>query len=246
MKDFGTSDRLIPVASYLRSSLTASSPACAHCSSWSAVPPLTPIPPSCALFAVIIGSPPAKVITPGTSAMPGTVPGLPSLPKASSWKKRVEAGNFADVIALRWEIYTLPKNAPSMRSNITRLAPSSAIAMFIFQPSCFALASHPATIFFATSSVRVGFVSIPIATELQRIAAAATAIAPLTRQNAFILTSQFWIDGLWIAMEAQRDATMRQTYAIAQEESSRSARDWRERAANEALALYGSPGRFDS
>ena len=45
----------------------------------------------------------------------------------------------------------------------------------IFQLSCFALASHPAAIFFARSSVSVGFVSSANAVELHRIIPAAAA-----------------------------------------------------------------------
>jgi hypothetical protein len=65
---------------YLSASLAASMPACAQVSSWSAVPPLTPIAPICTLSSVMIGNPPAKAIMPGTSASPGTMPPLRSLP----------------------------------------------------------------------------------------------------------------------------------------------------------------------
>jgi hypothetical protein len=52
------------------------------------------------LFAVMIGRPPANVTMPGKLAMPGTMPGLPSLPKASSPNLRVEKGKLAEVTAL--------------------------------------------------------------------------------------------------------------------------------------------------
>src|ERR1700745_1382704 len=87
---------------YVKSPLTASIPACAHCSSWSDVPPLTPIPPICTLFAVMMGRPPANVTMPGKLAMPGTMPGFPSLPKGISLNGGVEKGNLAEVIALCW------------------------------------------------------------------------------------------------------------------------------------------------
>src|ERR1700731_2975884 len=41
--------------------------------SWSAVPPLTPIAPICTLSSVMIGNPPANAIMPGTSASPGNM-----------------------------------------------------------------------------------------------------------------------------------------------------------------------------
>jgi hypothetical protein len=50
--------------------------------------------------------------------------------------------------------------------------------MFIFQPSCFALASQAATIFFATSTVRPGFISTAMTVELQRHKPAVIASAP--------------------------------------------------------------------
>jgi hypothetical protein len=65
---------------YFRASLTASRPAWAHSSSWSAVPPLTPSPPTWTLSAVMIGSPPANATIPGTRATPGSAPPLRSLP----------------------------------------------------------------------------------------------------------------------------------------------------------------------
>jgi hypothetical protein len=65
---------------YFSASLTASRPARAHSSSWSAVPPLTPIPPTWTLSAVMIGSPPANAMIPGTWATPGSCPPLRSLP----------------------------------------------------------------------------------------------------------------------------------------------------------------------
>ena len=65
---------------YLSASLAASIPAWAQVSSWSAVPPLTPTAPICTLSSVMIGNPPANAIMPGTSASPGTVPPLRSLP----------------------------------------------------------------------------------------------------------------------------------------------------------------------
>ena len=67
-------------SNYLSASLTASMPAWAQLSSSSAVPPLTPIAPMCTLSAVMIGNPPAKAMMPGTSASPGTIPPLRSLP----------------------------------------------------------------------------------------------------------------------------------------------------------------------
>ena len=68
------------VGHYLSASWAASMPAWAQVSSWSAVPPLTPIAPICTLSAVMIGNPPANAIMPGTSASPGTIPPLRSLP----------------------------------------------------------------------------------------------------------------------------------------------------------------------
>jgi hypothetical protein len=65
---------------YLSQSLAPSIPAWAQVSSWSAVPPLTPIAPICTLSAVMIGNPPAKAMMPGTSAIPGNAPPLRSLP----------------------------------------------------------------------------------------------------------------------------------------------------------------------
>ena len=65
---------------YLSASLAASIPAWAQVSSWSAVPPLTPTAPICTLSSVMIGNPPANAIMPGTSASPGTMPPLRSLP----------------------------------------------------------------------------------------------------------------------------------------------------------------------
>ena len=69
-----------PVGHYLRASWAASMPAWAQVSSWSEVAPLTPIPPICTLCAVMIGNPPANAVTPGTCAIPGTMPPLRSLP----------------------------------------------------------------------------------------------------------------------------------------------------------------------
>ena len=65
---------------YLSASLTASMPACAHISSWSPVPPLTPIAPICTLSAVMIGNPPGNATIPGTNASPGTAPPFRSFP----------------------------------------------------------------------------------------------------------------------------------------------------------------------
>jgi hypothetical protein len=64
---------------HLSMSFTASRPACAHISSSSALPPLTPMPPIWAVPAMI-GRPPAKATTPGTITKPGTSPPLWSLP----------------------------------------------------------------------------------------------------------------------------------------------------------------------
>ena len=69
-----------------------------------------PIPPICTLFAVMIGSPPVKETMPGKLAMPGTMPGLPSLPKANSPNPRVEKGKLH---ALRRIIFSeLPHRGP--------------------------------------------------------------------------------------------------------------------------------------
>jgi hypothetical protein len=81
------------------------------------------------------------------------------------------------------------KIRPSMRSNAIRFAPSSTIAMFIFQPSCFALASQAATIFFAISRLIAGLVSAAIPAELQMTRQVANAIGPRTRRNISISTS---------------------------------------------------------
>jgi hypothetical protein len=56
---------------YFSASLTASRPTCAHSSSWSAVPPLTPIPPTWTLSAVMIGSPPANAMVTFARRRPG-------------------------------------------------------------------------------------------------------------------------------------------------------------------------------
>jgi len=76
----GQLHRLYRRTHYLSASLAASIPAWAQVSSWSAVPPLTPIAPICTLSSVMIGNPPANAIMPGTSASPGTMPPLRSLP----------------------------------------------------------------------------------------------------------------------------------------------------------------------
>ena len=47
-------------AGYLSASLTASMPACAQLSSWSPVPPLTPMPPICTLSSVMTAKPPGR------------------------------------------------------------------------------------------------------------------------------------------------------------------------------------------
>jgi hypothetical protein len=58
--------------------------------------------------------------------------------------------------------------------------------MFIFQPSCFALASQAAAIFFAVATVSVGLVSIAVAAEAHRITPATVATAPCAQQIVFI------------------------------------------------------------
>jgi hypothetical protein len=60
--------------------------------------------------------------------------------------------------------------------------------MFIFQPYCFALASQPATIFFARSGLIAGLVSAAIPAEQQMTKQVASATGPRTRLNISIST----------------------------------------------------------
>src|SRR5882672_2942811 len=86
---------------------------------------------------------------PGTNAIPGILVVISPI-------CLVENGKPADVPALSWAISMLFRNASSWRRKYFRLPPVSTMAIFIFQPSCLAFASHAAAIFLATSRDSTG------------------------------------------------------------------------------------------